>query len=166
MHTIASIRELFDYQEWAHERIFTALRQLSDEQYTRTLVSSYPTIRETMSHMMFAEWLWLERMKGQSPTAQPDWTTDPSVATLDAKGRETASERRALLDVLSDAAVNAPLDYRNMKGVSSTNLLADVLIHVVNHTTYHRGQVVTMMRQVGGVPPNTDYIAYRRESTR
>jgi uncharacterized damage-inducible protein DinB len=158
----SDVRGLFDYTEWAHRRILDTVRTLSGEQYTRVLVSSYPTIRETLSHMVFAEWLWLQRLNGSSPTARPDWATDPPLATLESILASVAAERRKFLDALDDAALDRPLGYSTMNGQSFTNRLGDILLHVVNHASYHRGQVVTMIRQVGGVPPNTDLIAFRR----
>lgn len=160
--TASDIRGLFDYTEWASDRIVASVRELSGEQYARPLVSSYPTIRETLAHTVFAEWLWLQRCKGRSPDSKPQWTLDPSADTLAAALGTIAAERRPLLDALDDAALERPLAYRTMKGDPFTNRLADVLLHVVNHTSYHRGQIVTMIRQVGGVPPNTDLIGFRR----
>ncbi|HUP46917.1 MAG TPA: DinB family protein [Thermoanaerobaculia bacterium] len=160
--TVDEIRGLYDYNQWAHSRMFAVIRELSDEQYTRVLTSSYPTIRETLTHIVFAEWLWLQRWKGNSPTEQPAWCSEPDAETLEKNQARGAEERRKLLDALDDAALEKPIAYRNMKGDPFTNRLADILIHVVNHASYHRGQLTTMLRQAGATPPSTDLIVYRR----
>ena len=162
--TADEIRGLFDYTEWANDRMFTAIRKLSGEQCTRTLRSSYPTVRETLAHIVFAEWMWLERWKGANPAERPAWYASGDVDTLENVLRSVAAERRRLLDSLDEDALDRPLHYRTMKGDPFTNRLADVLFHLVNHSTYHRGQLVTMIREVGGVPPSTDLIVFRRDA--
>jgi uncharacterized damage-inducible protein DinB len=156
------IRRLYDYSEWATARIVEAIRNLSPEERVTELKSSYPTIRETLAHIVFAEWIWLQRCRGTSPAERPSWYASADVDELENVLRGVERERRSLLESLDDAAASSPLSYRNMAGESFHNRLSDVLLHVVNHSTYHRGQLTTMIREVGGVPPNTDLIAYVR----
>lgn len=160
---LSEIRALYDYTEWANERMIAAIAQLSDEQYTREITSSFPSIRETLAHLAGAEWIWLQRWKGTSPSAQPEWSLSAPLSRLRENLRAVAAERRDFLDALDDQALEQPLTYRNLKGESFTNRLTDILMHVANHATYHRGQLTTMIRQVGALPPATDLIVYYRE---
>ena len=160
---LSDLRAHYKYNEWANDRMLGVIRTLTEQQYTQILVSSFPTIRETWTHMVFAEWLWLQRWKGISPTARPAWSSDPTTADrLTAVLREVEEERRGVLATLDESTLDHPLSYRNLSGDPFTNRLLDVLLHVVNHASYHRGQLTTMIRQVGGVPVTTDLIVYHR----
>jgi uncharacterized damage-inducible protein DinB len=159
---IDEIKRLFEYTEWANGRILEAVRQLTVEQYTQPLPSSFPTIRETLAHIAGADWIWLQRWNGTSPTSHPEWVKQPDIDTLAANWKGVREEQRRFLDALDEEAIDRPLTHRNLKGETSSVRLGDILFHVVNHATYHRGQVVTMLRQMGATPPNTDLIGYVR----
>jgi uncharacterized damage-inducible protein DinB len=161
--SLADIRSLYEYTEWANERMLAAIAGLSDEQYTRPIVSSYSSIRDTLAHIAGAEWIWMQRCRGNNPTAQPEWAAEAPLSRLSENMRAVAAERRAYLDALHEGQLDDPLSYRNLKGEPFTQRLADVLFHVANHSTYHRGQLTTMIRQAGAVPPSTDLIVFHRE---
>jgi len=105
--------------------------------------------------------VWLRRWKGESPSAGPDWAASPSRETLRNKLREVETERSAFLASLSDSDLMQPITYRNLKGEEWRYLLGDLLLHLVNHSTYHRGQITTMLRQVGITPPSTDLLIFK-----
>lgn len=149
---------LFSYTEWANARFLESVRGLSEEQFTREIVSSFPTIRDTLAHMTFAEWLWLRRWKGESPSTRPDWTKEPSLDVIEMHLRAVAEERRDFLARLTDEDLDRELSYRNLAGSPMSSRFSDLLAHVANHATYHRGQLTTMMRQVGATPPSTDLV--------
>lgn len=151
-------RRLFSYTEWANARFLDCVRLLSEEQFTRNIPSSFPTIRDTLAHMIFAEWLWLRRWKGENPTARPEWTKEPSLDMLEMHLHQVEQERTHLLMTLNDDDLQRDLAYRNMAGDPFTNRLGDLMTHVVNHATYHRGQLTTMLRQAGATPPATDFV--------
>ena len=153
-------RRLYAYNDWANERILTVIATLTPEQYTRNIVSSFSSIRDTLAHTAFAEWLWLQRWKGTSPGGPPEWVRVPSFDDLAREIRAVAADRRAYLAELPTTETNA--SYRNTEGHPFTMPLADLLTHCANHSTYHRGQLVTMLRQVGATPPNMDYTRFAR----
>jgi uncharacterized damage-inducible protein DinB len=155
----ADTRRLYSYTDWANERMVTAIEALTDEQRTQPIASSFPSILETFTHIAFAEWLWLRRWMGESPTSPPVGTSFDEVLN---RLRSVAAERRAYLDTLADGALTAPLSYRSLKGDDFTGILGDLLVHCANHSTYHRGQLVTMLRQVGTKPPGTDFTEFTR----
>jgi uncharacterized damage-inducible protein DinB len=155
------LQSFFAYNEWANARLLAATADLSHEQFTRDLQSSFRSIRDTFSHIVSVEWVWLRRWKGESPSAAPDWATSPSRETLRNKLREVETERSAFLASLSDSDLMQPITYRNLKGEEWRYLLGDLLLHLVNHSTYHRGQITTMLRQVGVTPPSTDLLIFK-----
>lgn len=156
--TVGYFRRLFEYSEWANARFLECVRGLSEEQFTRVIPSSYPTIRDTLAHMAFAEWLWLQRWQGNFPTQRPDWAHEPSLDAIDMRFRAIAEEREHLLMTLTDDDVSRELHYRNLANEPYTAILGELMAHVVNHATYHRGQLTTMIRQAGGTPPSTDLV--------
>jgi uncharacterized damage-inducible protein DinB len=159
----ADLRRLYDYTDWANERLLGAIAELSEEQFTRPIVSSFSSIRDTLSHIAFAEWIWLERWKGSSPSEYPAWTKESSFAALRDRLHAIAADRNAYLDRFTDDMAASTIDYRSMKGDPFTMPLGELLFHCANHSTYHRGQLVTMLRQAGATAvPSTDYSQFLR----
>lgn len=157
------IRTLFEYDEWANARFAEALATLRDDQLTARLESSFPSILGTFGHLVAAEWVWLRRWKGENPTTFPEWLTSPRLEGIRARLLEVEAEREALLGPLDDGSFQKPVDYTTFNGVFHRNRLADLCRHVVNHSSYHRGQLTTLLRQVGATPPATDFIVFLRE---
>lgn len=157
------IRELFAYNRWANRRLLEAAAALDDDALGRDLGSSFPSVLATLRHIASADWVWLRRWAGESPTGPPaDWSPT-SLDAIRSAWEEVEAERSAVLAALDDAALEREVEYRNTAGVAYTNRMDQMLRHVVNHSTYHRGQVVTMLRQLGGSAPATDLIAFHRE---
>jgi uncharacterized damage-inducible protein DinB len=158
------ILSLFDYNEWANARFVGVIAALGDDQLTARLESSFPSILGTLGHMVAAEWVWLRRWKGDNPTAFPEWLESPRLGEVRSKLAEVESERRAFLESLEDADLDKPVDYRTLSGAVHSNRLVDLCRHVVNHSSYHRGQLTTLLRQVGATPVSTDFIVFLREA--
>jgi uncharacterized damage-inducible protein DinB len=161
---VDDIRSLYDYTIWANARFFGAAGELSTEQLVRDLKSSFPSIRDTLSHIVSGEWVWLRRWLGESPSALPEWLENPSLESLRADLAKVEKERASFFSSLSPKDLERRVRYRNFKGDAMDFLLGDVLVHVANHSTYHRGQLATMFRQVGAAPPATDLTVYKVET--
>ncbi len=159
---LTDIRRLYDYTDWANDRILEAIQGLSEEQFTRPLVSSFPSIRDTLSHIASAEWIWLRRWMGESPLTIPEWMNAPSLALLTDQMHRISSDREGYLAALAAGTIGSTLHYRSIKGDPFAMPLEQTLIHCANHSTYHRGQLVTMLRQVGAAAPATDYTLFIR----
>jgi uncharacterized damage-inducible protein DinB len=162
--TVDDVRALFAYDEWANARIFEAASALDPEQRTRRLTSSFPSIQETLAHIVMAEWVWLRRWKGESPTARPPWAGGAEVARLREALSAVEGERAGFLAGLTDARLGEPISYRTLKGEEQRGQLAGLCQHVVNHSTYHRGQAATLLRQVGATVPSTDLVVFTRQA--
>jgi uncharacterized damage-inducible protein DinB len=162
MTALEEIRELFAYHRWANARMLTAAGELDQEAFARDLRSSFASVRDTLTHMISADWIWLERWRGTSPTAGPGWDVTTHAALL-SRWDEVERDQGAFLDGLGEADVERTVPYRTLNGVACETALGELCRHVVNHGTYHRGQVATMLRQLGVKPPQTDLILYYRE---
>jgi uncharacterized damage-inducible protein DinB len=121
MNTHEALR-LFAYTEWANARTIAVIRTLDEEQYTRQLESSFPSIRDTLAHLVLVEWIWLRRWKGESPGAPPE--LDFALDSLVAKLRAVEDERRAFLEGLTDDALARPLSYRAIDACRSRRFSA------------------------------------------
>ncbi len=161
--TAADVRDLSAYTDWATGRVLAAAAALDDDAWASDLGGSFPSLGATLAHLLSAEWVWLKRWQGERPTARPAWVEAPSPDALRAALADVERQRAALLDGLSDADLDAPLTYTLFSGAVQTLPLRDVLVHVVNHATYHRGQIASMLRRLGAVPPATDYLVYAIE---
>jgi len=159
----ADIRDLFAYNRWANRRILDAAAALDDDALARDLGSSFPSVLTTLAHLAAADWVWLRRWNGESPTAAPgDWDRS-SLSGIRAAWDDVEAERTAFINRLDGPELTRESSYRDTAGRPWTRRMDHMLRHVVNHSTYHRGQVVTMLRQLGATPPATDLIAYYRE---
>ena len=157
----SELRFLFSYNDWANDRTFGSLEQLATEQYERVIGGSFPSIRETAGHLASAEWVWLERWHGVSPRTAAEWSHAPSVATVRQHLSQVAERRSRYAGSLTDADLSRPMAFTRFNGETATLPLDHQFRHLVNHSTYHRGQIAAMIRQVGGTPVGTDLINFK-----
>jgi uncharacterized damage-inducible protein DinB len=155
---------LIDFHYWARDRVLAAVDALTPEQYERPMGNSFSSIRDTLNHIYQAEWIWYSRWNGVSPTSFPADQL-PDVATLRARWSEIERNVRAVLVAAGEPGLSRIIEYRLMSGKEGASPLWQMVVHVVNHATYHRGQATTLLRQLGAVPPkSTDMIAWFRET--
>lgn len=157
---IKEIRELYGYNRWATERILEAASSLSEEQFRRDMGSSYASVRDTLVHILTAEWAWLSRWQGVSPTAVPEQWQQLGLDELRDSWAQLDRALQEFVGGLAESDLDEPMSYRTIAGDARVSTLAQMLRHVVNHSSYHRGQVITMLRQHGAVAPATDLILY------
>jgi len=158
--TVADIRFLFNYTEWANELIFDAAAALVPEQMTRPVGGSFPSIRETLAHSAAADWVWLCRWTGESPRGWPTWTLGPCEEIRE-EWRRIHAARNEFIASLTDADLDREISFTRLNGETATARLGFLLQHVANHSTYHRGQVAGQLRLVGATPPSTDLLRFR-----
>ncbi len=158
--TLQDVSTLYAYNRWANARALQAAEALDAEALVKDLKSSFPSVRDTLAHILGAEWIWLSRWKGESPAALIGATDFPTVASLRERFQAVDAERAAYLASLSEERLQQPFDYRDLAGKPWRLRLAQSLQHVVNHGTYHRGQVTVMLRQLGAKPVAMDMSRY------
>jgi uncharacterized damage-inducible protein DinB len=161
---LGDIRDLYRYNEWAHQRLLDAVAALPPEDLTRDLGGSFKTITDVESHVISTEWAWLERWTGVNPTQAPAWVDSGDMSQIVAGLREVEAKRSRFFDGLSDGDLNKTIQYRFMSGNPGAHTLQDLLVHLVNHSTYHRGQIASMLRQLGTAPPSTDFVVFKNQT--
>lgn len=164
---LTDIRHLFDYTEWANNLAMDAAAKLSNEHLCHDFGISHKSIFGTLLHMAGADWIWMERWHGRSPTrneAWALWTTDScgNLATLKDRWGNVVDGRARFVAQLDEERLNAELAFKLLSGDASSMRLVDQMHHIANHATMHRGQVVGMIRQLGFEPPSTDLLFYLR----
>lgn len=164
---LTDIEHLFNYTEWANDRALDAAARLPDENLHRDLGISHGSIFGTLLHMAGADWIWLERWHGRSPTKDEAWSLWASescadLAALKERWAELVARRRQYVSELDESRLAAELGFKLLSGDPSSMRLVDQMQHIANHATLHRGQVVCMIRQMGFEPPSTDLIFYLR----
>ncbi len=161
--TLSDLRHLFAYSRWASDRLIAAAAELTAEEWKRDLRSSFPSVAATVAHILGAEWLWLRRWQGESPTQLPGWVEESMPELLRAVNAEVHADRDQFMSTLGDVDLSRIVAYRRLNGEAGEQPLGDLMMHVVNHSTYHRGQVVTLLRQLDVTPPTTDLFVFNAE---
>jgi uncharacterized damage-inducible protein DinB len=147
MTMLEHIRRLFSYDEWANREVLNSLQALA-----------VPPARSInlLAHIVSAERLWLERLLVQKQTL-PVWPQFP-LEQCELEVDQLPGLWKSYLASLGEAGLSASLGYRNTKGDSLTSQKQDILLHVVMHSAYHRGQIAADMRAAGFTPAYTDFI--------
>jgi uncharacterized damage-inducible protein DinB len=157
------VRTMLDYHYWSRDRLLEAVETLTPEQYTRDLGSSFKSVRDTLAHTYAAEWAWYSRWQGHSPTALLPADQFADVAALRSAWTDIEAKVRAYVDGLDEEGIARIIEYKLMSGQPGATPFWQMLQHVVNHASYHRGQVTTMLRQLGAQPAKSmDMIAFYR----
>lgn len=151
--------KLIAYNTWANRRLTGQITTFSNELFTKEVGGSFPSIQLTLTHLLTSDYLWLQRFKGSPIADVPrDWKTDdvdsimhiwlPMQTEMEARVRELSNNPTQKIDFITRA------------GVAYSLPLADLVMHITNHGTYHRGQIVNMIRMLGEKPVNTDFFIF------
>ena len=160
---LETIRELYGYNRWANARSLQAASTVSPADFTKEVGGSFASLRGTLAHVYGAEWIWLERWRGTSPRKLPFALDFPDVETIRSRWQDVEREQKEFLGGLDQGRLAEVISYVNLKGETFAYPLRRMLQHVVNHSTYHRGQVATLLRQLGATPLSTDLLLYDDE---
>lgn len=156
--TPGELARLFAYNRWANMRVLRSVSEIPAEDYGRAVGGSFTTLRDTLAHLYGADWVWLERFAGRSPRALPEGQQAGTPRVLEQRWRQVEEGWAALVGELESERMGEKLAYTNFKGDPLSYSVGEVLVHLVNHSTYHRGQVATLTRQLGRKPASTDYL--------
>jgi uncharacterized damage-inducible protein DinB len=160
MIDVGVIQELYRYNRWANGRAFEAVSRLTQEEFAKDLSSSHRSVRDTLTHIIWAEWIWLQRWKGTSPQVIFQATEFPHVDRLKARWFQVETEQRAFVGAVTAERLRAVVSYVNLQRQAWQYPLWRQMYHVVNHSTYHRGQLTTMLRQLETPPVPTDFLVF------
>lgn len=165
------IQFLFEYDRWANNRTLQAASALSAEDFARDLRGSFCSVRDTLVHIIGGEWLWLTYWKEPpiTPAALEDLIVRraalfsaealPNAAKVQSKWAEVEKDQTEFVDRLTDKLLESKLPFRKTQ-----IKLGHLMQHMANHSTYHRGQVALMMRQLNAEPTATDFHVFLIES--
>ncbi|HVT86543.1 MAG TPA: DinB family protein [Chitinophagaceae bacterium] len=157
------LQQLAAYNFWANQRMFETILVLTEEKQKSELPSSFKSIYDTVLHMWNAESVWWQRMKLQERISAPSEYFKGSMQELTNELLQENRQWIEWIDAASEAALDHVFQYQTSKKEQFKQPISQMLIHVFNHGTYHRGQLVNMLRQLAIEKiPQTDFIVWSR----
>jgi uncharacterized damage-inducible protein DinB len=160
---VADFGVLYDYNAWANRRMLESCAALTPEQFLQDMKSSFASVRDTLAHIYGAEFIWLERWNSRLPNALPKPADFPDLQSIRVRLTEMDRALQDFAAGLTAEKLSHHLHYRLLNGTPMSGPLGPMLQHLANHSTYHRGQIATLLRQLGTKSISTDLIAYHRE---
>jgi len=158
--TAKDLEALFDYGYWANAKLFDVMSQLTPEQFTETVAGSYGSVRNTIVHMLSAEWGWLDRGGGAKRGPALNAADFPTLASVRDKWFEVEGHLREFLRNLRDEELGRVVEFALGNGPKQSMPLAALMQHAAVHGVHHRGQIALLLRMLGKVPGNVDILIY------
>lgn len=154
-------KRLFAYDDWANRQTVASLRAAASAGATGGVPEK---ARKRLSHLLGAGWLWLSRLESAASPPPAEWPVWPDLPLEDAALgiEELARTWDAFVSSLDEAGLARTITYTNSKGEAWSSRVSEVLMHVVLHGGYHRGQIASDLREAGFEPAYTDYIEAAR----
>jgi uncharacterized damage-inducible protein DinB len=155
---------LSEYNHWANSRICSWIREAGETVADQEVTSSFPSIRKTLYHLWDAQAIWMLRLKGESPNAWPSHSFKGNIDEATEAIIASSLEFVRFCSDLQPGDEDKQVTFRSLDGTAYHNSTAEIVLHVMNHSTYHRGQLITMLRSAGFTAVgSTDLIRYYRE---
>jgi uncharacterized damage-inducible protein DinB len=140
---------LADYNVWANDIVHSWFDKITDEQWEQPIVSSFKSIAETALHTAGAEMIWLDRLnKVEKPVFLPTLFKGSKQDAI-VVWRKTSFGLKSFIENLDENRLEEILSFKRTTGDTLELQFYQIFAHVLNHSTYHRGQIVTMLRQAG-----------------
>jgi uncharacterized damage-inducible protein DinB len=156
----------FDYGYWANTKLLGVVAQLTPEQFVQPVVGGHGSIRNTLVHVMSAEWGWVDRCGGPTrgpALSPPDY---PTLSSVVERWAQVEAIVREFLSRLTDDDLRRPIEFSLGGGPANTLALGELMEHGATHGVHHRGQVALMLRMLGQSPGNVDILFYYAERHR
>jgi uncharacterized damage-inducible protein DinB len=157
-----TLRTHLDYTAFASSRLVDAAASLSSEELTRDFQTADHSVLGTLAHIYAADRVWLGRIHGHPPQKFLDPEVDLHLSVLQTAWPALLARWKDWATSLTDDSAQTALAFTDLKGNRHQQPLWQIVLHVVNHGTHHRGQVSGMLRALGHTPPPLDLIAYYR----
>lgn len=144
--------DLFEYNLWANQRLLTtiSMNKLKDDK-----------ILSLLSHLVSAQIIWLHRVEGLPTSPFPPWEVY-NLREIESMIDESNARWKKFLDNYKVDTLEEIIHYKNFQKKDFENRLLDIIAHVINHSTHHRGQINLLLREMDIEPPQLDYILYKR----
>jgi uncharacterized damage-inducible protein DinB len=164
--TLHEAKLLLAFNSWATQKIMDAVTSLPPDQVRLDMKASHGNIHGTLAHLVTSEEIWFSRLTGTPISAASKPAEAASIADLKEKWETTGFAIARWLGTLTDKKLQEPFSFTTMQGATYTHTFAQAIQHLVDHGTYHRGQVVVLLRQLGIKPPSTGMIGFFRETAK
>lgn len=152
------------FNVWANQTITDAILEMDEHTHQQIVKSSFPNLYATVLHMWDAESIWWQRMEGHGQLLIPSKEFNPTMKEAVNGLLNQSREWSSWMNRVTEEQLQLEFSYKNMKGEAFTSGVWQVVHHLFNHGTYHRGQLVTMMRELGAAEiPSTDFIHWYRK---
>jgi uncharacterized damage-inducible protein DinB len=158
--TVKDLETMFDYSYWANSKLFEVISQLTPEQFTQNVAGSYGSVRNTMVHMLSAEWGWLDRCGGAKRGPALNAADFPTLTSVRDKWQQVEAYLREFLRSLRDEDLGRIVEFALGNGPKQSLPLGALMQHAAVHGVHHRGQVALLLRMLGKVPGNVDMLIY------
>jgi uncharacterized damage-inducible protein DinB len=155
---------LFDYSQWASDKLFEAAAKLPPEKFTAPHRTTYGSLRGILVHILVSHQVWLSRCRdGHMPAELPSHEDFPDVAAFAQRFQAIQAEVRRYLDNLAEQDLNRRVRYTTAKGIPYENTLWHIFTHLFNHATQHRSEAAEVLTEYGCSPGDLDLIWYLRQ---
>ena len=156
---LPEIRRIYEYHDWANHNVLDAAGKLTISEQKLELGGSFSTFMETLRHILMVEFLFIGRWQELPPRQEPEWRTMNQIRD---SWLSIESERNQFLSDLKETMLSKMIQYADTRGRAVTLELWQAIFQCVNHSTFHRGQLMEKLRRLGKTPPTTDYVLYAR----
>jgi uncharacterized damage-inducible protein DinB len=163
---VNDLERLYDYNYWANRNLFGVIAQLTPEEFTKPVAGSYESIRNTLVHVLSAEWGWLDRCGGPKRGDRLKADDYPTLESLIQAWTRVEGHLRGFLAGLTDDDLARPIEFALGAGPAYTIALGDLMHHAAIHAAHHRGQLALLLRMLGATPGNFDFLFYVAEQGR
>jgi uncharacterized damage-inducible protein DinB len=164
--TLQELKLLHAFNSWATQRIFDSLAAVPPDVLMADLKASHGSMFGTLRHLVAAEKIWLSRWVGKPDRKMLTPEEAPDLPALKRIWEEVGYETARWLGTMTDKGLQETFSMTNVRGETLTQILWQAFQHVVDHSTYHRGQIITLLRQSGITPPATSLILFYRETAK
>jgi len=161
--TVKDLERRFDYDCWANRKLFLVVVRLTPEEFTRNVAGSYGSVRNTLVHMMSAEWGWIDRSGGPSRKAQLKPDDYPTVESVLEQWSLIEGYAREFVGRLTDADLARRVEFMLPQTGPQAMAVGEMLQHATTHSVHHRGQIALLLRVLGHAPGNFDLLFYDAE---
>ena len=158
--TVRDLERLYDYGYWANKKLFDVLSQLTPEQFIQPVAGNYGSVRNTLVHILSAEWGWLDRCGGASRGPALNAADYPTLASVFDRWKQVESHVRGFLSTLRDNDLDRVVEFAIGGGPKHAMRLGELMHHAAIHGVHHRGQVALLLRSLGYTPGNFDMLFY------
>jgi len=160
------IHLLFEYNRWANARILGAAAKISEAQFLAPTTFPHGSLRGTLVHTLFAEWIWRMRWQGAVPNVRLKPADFPTIAHLKTRWLEEEILLMEFVDGLTEKRLKAEFDYISTEGNPHRRVVWEAMAHLVNHGTQHRSEAAAMLTDMGHSPGDIDLIVFLNEGRR